>query len=114
MANTGAAVIQLRSQLRTRFDVPFEVRKRLEREQIQHRSPAIDKLTEGGIPRGTLTEICGTESTGRTALVFALLGQATQRGECCAWIDTAGAFEPASAVEAGVELDRFLLVNFGC
>jgi len=113
MANMGAAVIQLRSQLRTRFDVPFEVRKRLEREQIPTGIAAIDKLTEGGIPRGTLTEICGTESTGRTALVFALLGQATRRGECCAWIDTAGAFDPASAVEAGVDLDRVLWVNCG-
>ena len=94
----GAAVLQLRSQLRTRFDVPFEVRKRPDREQIPTGIPAIDKLTEGGIPRGTLTEICGAESTGRTALVFALLGQATQRGECCAWIDTAGAFDPVSAM----------------
>lgn len=111
MANMGAAVIQLRSQLRTRFDVPFEVRKKLEKEQIPTGIPAIDKLTEGGIPRGTLTEICGTESTGRTSLVFALLGQATQRGECCAWIDTGGAFDPVSAMEAGVDLDRVLWVN---
>jgi hypothetical protein len=113
MANIGAAVIQLRSQLRTRFDVPFEVGKRLEAEQIPTGIAAIDKLTEGGIPRGTLTEICGTESTGRTALVFALLCQATRRGECCAWIDTAGAFDPVSAVEAGVDLDRVLWVNCG-
>jgi recombination protein RecA len=88
MANIGATVIQLRSQLQTRFDVPFEVRKSLERKQIPTGIPSIDRLTDGGIPRGTLTEICGTESTGRTALVFALLDQATQRGECCAWIDT--------------------------
>lgn len=114
----GAAVIQLRSQLLrsqlgARFDVPFEVRKRPEREQIPTGIPAIDQLTDGGIPRGTLTEICGTESTGRTALVFALLSQATRRGECCAWIDTAGAFDPVSAVEAGVDLDRVLWVNCG-
>ncbi len=113
MANTSAAVIHLQSQLRTRFDAPFEVRKTLERKQIPTGIPAIDKLTDGGIPRGTLTEICGTESTGRTALVFALLGQATQRGECCAWIDTGGAFDPVSAVEAGVDLDRVLWVNCG-
>jgi hypothetical protein len=107
----GALAIQLRAELKSRFDAPFEVCKRLEREQIPTGIPAIDKLTEGGIPRGTLTEICGTESTGRTALVFALLSQATQRGECCAWIDTAGAFDPASAVEAGADLDRILWVN---
>ena len=113
MANMSAAVIHLRSQLRTRFDAPFDVRKKLEGKQIPTGIPAIDKLTDGGIPRGTLTEICGRESTGRTALVFALLGQATQRGECCAWIDTGGAFDPVSAVEAGVDLDRVLWVNCG-
>jgi recombination protein RecA len=113
MANINVAVTHLRSQLRTRFDAPFEVRKKLEGQQIPTGIPAIDKLTDGGIPRGTLTEICGTESTGRTALVFALLGQATQRGECCAWIDTGGAFDPVSAVEAGVDLDRVLWVNCG-
>jgi recombination protein RecA len=109
----GAAVLHLRSELQARFDVPFQVRSRPDREQISTGIPAIDKLTAGGIPRGTLTEICGTESTGRTALVFALLRHATQCGECCAWIDAEGSFDPASAVEAGVELERVLWVNCG-
>jgi hypothetical protein len=109
----GVAVLLLRSELQVRFDVPFQVRSRPDRDQLTTGIPAIDRLTAGGIPRGTLTEICGTESTGRTALVFALLGQATQAGECCAWIDAAGVFDPASAVEAGVELGRVLWVNCG-
>ncbi|HWF09685.1 MAG TPA: ATPase domain-containing protein [Bryobacteraceae bacterium] len=113
MANMGAAALQLRAELRSRFDVPFEAGKRQEKKQIPTGIPAIDKLTGGGIPRGTLTEICGTESTGRTTVTFALLAQTTRRGECCAWIDTSGAFDPASAVEAGVELDRVLWVNCG-
>lgn len=109
----SACALQLRSELRSRFDVPFEVRRRPDAEQIPTGIPAIDQLTAGGIPRGTMTEICGTESTGRTALMFALLSQATRRGECCAWIDTSGAFDPASAAEAGVDLDRVLWVNCG-
>ena len=109
----GAAVLHLRSQLISRFDVPFEVRQKDEAGKLPTGVTAIDRLTEGGIPRGTLTEICGVDSTGRTALVFALLSQATRRGECCAWIDTAGAFDPGSAVEAGVDLDRVLWVNCG-
>lgn len=107
----GAAILSLRAELQSRFDVPFEVRKRLDQDQLPTGIPVLDRLTEGGIPRGTLTEICGSESSGRTALMFALLGQTTQRGECCVWIDSAGAFDPASASEAGVELDRVLWVN---
>src|SRR5580700_5866310 len=109
----GLAVLLLKSELQARFDIPFQVRTRADRDLLSTGIPAIDRLIAGGIPRGTLTEICGKESTGRTALVFALLGQATQRGECCAWIDTSGAFDPVSAVEAGVDLDRVLWVNCG-
>jgi len=109
----GAALLQLRTEMRSRFDVPFEVRRRPDLEQIPTGIPAIDQLTAGGIPRGTITEICGAESTGRTALMFALLSKATRRGECCAWIDTSGAFDPASAAAAGVDLDRVLWVNCG-
>lgn len=109
----GAAVLLLKSELQARFDVPFRVRASPYQDLLSTGIPAIDRLTAGGIPRGTLTEICGAESCGRTALTFALLVQATQRGECCAWIDAAGAFDPASAIEAGVNLDRVLWVNCG-
>jgi RecA/RadA recombinase len=109
----GAAILQLRSEIQARFDIPLEIRKREETRQFSTGIPAIDKLTDGGIPRGTLTEICGTESSGRTALMFALLGNATRLGECCAWIDAAGAFDPQSACDAGVDLERVLWVNCG-
>jgi RecA/RadA recombinase len=109
----GATILQLRSEIQARFDIPLEIRKRPETRQFSTGIPAIDQLTDGGIPQGTLTEICGTESSGRTALMFALLGNATRRGECCAWIDASGAFDPQSAWDAGVDLERVLWVNCG-
>ncbi len=109
----GAAILQLRSDLQARFDVPLDFRKPKEIKQIQTGIAAFDQLTSGGIPRGALTEICGRESSGRTALCFAALGSATRQGECCAWIDSAGAFDPESAVEMGVDLNRVLWVNCG-
>jgi len=109
----GAAILQLRSEIQARFDIPLEIRKLQETRQFSTGIPAIDVLTDGGIPRGTLTEICGTESSGRTALMFTLLGNATRGGECCAWIDAAGAFDPQSACDAGVDLERVLWVNCG-
>jgi recombination protein RecA len=109
----SAAILQLRAEIEARFDTPLEIRKRPETGLIPTGIAAMDELTSGGIPRGALSEICGAESSGRTALAFAILGQATRRGECCAWIDAAGVFDPASAVEVGVELGRVLWVNCG-
>jgi RecA/RadA recombinase len=111
----AGSALQLKNELQARFDVPVcsasTIRKHKETERIQTGILSIDQLTSGGIPRGALTEICGAESSGRTALMFALLGQSTRQGECCAWIDAAGAFDPASAAEMGVDLTRVLWVN---
>ena len=86
-------------------------RKQEERSKRPTGIPAMDRLTAGGIARGTLTEIYGPVSSGRTSFLFAILMQATQQGECCAWIDTAGTFDPHSAAEASADLDRILWVN---
>ena len=43
----------------------------------------------GGIPRGAITEVVGTASSGRTTLLYSLLAGATNRQEVCAVIDTA-------------------------
>jgi recombination protein RecA len=71
---------------------------------------AVDALT-GGLPRGSLTEICGPASSGRTTLLFAALAEATTRGEVCALVDASDCFDPLSAQQAGVELDRVLWVR---
>jgi len=106
-----AAILQLRSTLEARFDSPLEIRKPLQKQQLPTGIPAIDRLTSGGIPRGSLTEICGAASSGRTALIVSLLSHTTQREECCVWIDSSGAFDPQSAADMGVDLDRLLWIN---
>ncbi len=73
---------------------------------------SLDALT-GGLPRGTLTEIFGAPSSGRTSLLLAILAQATARGEVCALIDAGDSFDPASAQAAGVALKRLLWVRCG-
>jgi len=71
---------------------------------------ALDALT-GGLPRGCLTEICGSASSGRTTVLLAALAEATQRGEVCALVDACDALHPASAAAAGIELGRLLWVR---
>jgi len=67
----------------------------------------------GGLPRGCLTEICGSPSSGRTTLLLSALAAATRRGECCAVVDASDTLDPQSVAAAGIELDRLLWVRCG-
>jgi len=71
----------------------------------------IDRLLGGGFPRGRLSEIAGSASSGRTSLALALLAHSTGAGEVTAVVDCADAFDPGSAHSAGVLLDRVLWVR---
>lgn len=72
----------------------------------------LDALT-GGLPRGCLTEICGSVSSGRTSLFLAVLAAATHRKEACALVDVSDSFDPASAAAAEVDFERLLWVRCG-
>lgn len=112
-AKMAASVLQLRAELASRFDIPVGVREKPQTASIPTGIAAVDSLLGGGVPKGTLTEICGGVSSGRTVVMFSLLAQATRAGECTAWIDADGRFDPASAVSSGVDLARLLWVNCG-
>jgi hypothetical protein len=70
----------------------------------------LDALT-GGLPRGCLTEICGTASSGRTSVMLSALAAATRCGEYCALIDASDALDPQSLLASGIDLDRLLWVR---
>jgi hypothetical protein len=72
----------------------------------------IDTLT-GGLPRGCLSEICGSASSGRTSVLLAALAAATRREEVCALVDATDALDATSAAAAGVDLERLLWVRCG-
>jgi len=73
--------------------------------------PGIDRLLDGGFPRGRLSEIAGSACCGRTSLALALLARTTAAGEVVALVDGADAFDPPSAATAGVDLARVLWVR---
>src|SRR3984957_11215744 len=79
-------------------------------EMVSSGISALDTLT-GGLPRGCLTEVCGSASSGRTTLLMAALAAATGRGEFCVVVDASDALDPQSAAAAGVELERLLWVR---
>jgi len=63
--------------------------------------------------RGSVVEIAGGPSTGKTSLAMAVLAQLTAAGEICACVDATGSFDPRSAVLAGVELNDLLWIRCG-
>ena len=73
--------------------------------------PDLDRLLEGGFPCGRLSEIAGPLSSGRTSLALSLLAASMRTGDLVAWVDAADAFDPASAVAAGLSLSRLLWVR---
>ncbi len=101
-ASPVALANEIQVVLQGRSDVRFALPQPRTLERISTGIPAIDVLTEGGIPRGALTEVYGPASSGRTSLLFSVLARVTANEEYCALIDTSDAFDPASATEAGV------------
>src|SRR6266478_5504114 len=73
----------------------------------------LDAVLGGGFARGSLVELCGPASSGRTSLAFSLLAQATERQEACAFVDVSDSLDPISLAAAGVELPRLLWIRCG-
>ena len=65
------------------------------------------------LTRGTVTEIAGEPSSGKTSVVLALLAKLTAAGEICAAVDAVDGFDPCTAALAGVELNNLLWVRCG-
>jgi hypothetical protein len=65
----------------------------------------------GGLPRGRISEITGSASSGRTTLLDSVLAAAANRNEQCALVDTRDTFDPPSAAARGVALARLLWVR---
>src|SRR5688572_32781727 len=63
--------------------------------------------------RGSVAEITGAASTGKTSVAITLLAKLTHAGEICAVVDASGGFDPCSAFLAGVKHENLLWVKCG-
>ena len=72
---------------------------------------AVDEVLRGGLPRGQVSEIAGSPSSGRTTLLLQLLSAATRGGEITALVDACDRLDVASAAAAAVDLDRLLWIR---
>src|SRR5579872_4601523 len=65
-----------------------------------------DLLGCGGLPRGRFVELFGPSSSGKTTLALQIVSHAQKMGQEAAWVDADHSFDPASALQLSVNLDR--------
>ncbi len=109
MGDATALRVQIESILQDRVPSALTPRIKTTQELMLCGIKDIDDLE--AFPRGTLVEICGPPSTGRTAILYGLGAQCTAKGEAIAVIDVADAFDPISASRAGVVLSELLWIR---
>src|SRR5579885_1300431 len=73
--------------------------------------PELLSIPRRDFPRGRIGEIIGPRSSGRTAILHAVLAASTGRGESCALIDCLDSFDPGSAEAAGAKLEKLLWIR---
>ncbi len=62
-------------------------------------------LGVGGVPRGRIVEIFGTESSGKTTIALSVVAQAQKLGGTCAFVDAEHALDPDYAANLGVNIN---------
>ena len=108
MAPAANLRAQIEATLANRIPAAFSLKIRQAPELFSTGIPAVDEILEGGIPRGSITEISGAVSTGRTSFALSVISGITQSGAACTWVDVHDALSPESAAAAGVVLERLL------
>jgi recombination protein RecA len=73
-------------------------------------STALDAaLGVGGIPRGRIIELYGTESSGKTTLALHMIAEAQKLGGNALFVDAEHALDPEYARAIGVDVDRLFI-----
>jgi hypothetical protein len=101
---------EIESEVASRFATAFKLQEKPPVAVVSTGILEVDSFT-GGLPRGAITEIFGSASSGRTSFMISALAYATTHEEVCVLIDTNDTFDPISAAEAGLNLERLLWIR---
>jgi recombination protein RecA len=102
---------QIELSLEARFPAALSPAARTVRDVASTGIDVADRVLDGGLPVGAISEIVGPASSGRTSLALSFLAQHTAEGRVCAWIDVEDALDPQSAAANGVNLKQLLWVR---
>ena len=85
---------------------------RLSIESIPTGSLSLDiALGIGGVPRGRVIDIFGSESSGKSTLAQHIIAEAQRLGGLAAYIDVEHALDPTYAQKCGVDIDNLYLAQ---
>ena len=89
-----------------------EISQQLTTEVIPTGSLALDvALGAGGIPRGRVTEIFGSESAGKSTLAIHIMAETQKLGGIAAYIDVEHALDPVYAGNCGLNVEELLIAQ---
>ena len=111
MPSASALRIQIESSLERRFPAALSPVPRTIRETAPTGIPEVDRMLDGGLPVGAISEVTGPVSSGRTSLALAFVAGRTREDRVCAWVDAHDAFDSESAAANGVALRQLLWVR---
>jgi RecA DNA recombination protein len=99
---------EVRGRIRSARELDRELRDAAGEGAFATAVPVLDRLLDGGLPRGQLVELVGSRTSGRFSTLLAALAAATGVGEAAALVDLGDNLDPASAAASGVDLSRLL------
>jgi hypothetical protein len=102
---------EIETEIASRFGDAFKIHEKGPAEVLPSGISQIDSFTGGGLPRGAITEIFGSASSGRTSFMLSALAHATKHDEVCAVVDTSNVFDPRSASQSEINLERLLWIR---
>ena len=80
-------------------------------ETISTGSISLDHALGNGIPRGRITEIYGTEGSGKTTIALHIIAEAQKAGGMALFIDAEHAMDTDYASKLGVDIDRLYVAQ---
>jgi hypothetical protein len=108
MPSTAAIRLQIEAKLANRVPAALSLKIKQVPELFSTGIAEVNAFLSGGISRGSITEISGAPSTGKTSFALTSIATITQTGAACAWVDVSDALSPESATAADVNLKRLL------
>src|SRR2546427_12754088 len=110
----SAAILAIEKQFGSGSIMKLGSRQRQAVDVIPTGSIALDlALGVGGIPRGRITEIYGTESSGKTTLALQVIAESQKQGGVCAFVDAEHALDPEYSANLGVNIDNLYVSQPG-